>query len=150
MSIYTDNPNLFNQLLRLSEDEKADPNLVFSEFFVDYSLSECRDWLLKIVTTCVTDSGIEFDEADKRSDLLHFAERLEAILEATALSAQQYRTIPESAQPVENSKETKAGSNDNIDLDGLQTKVVDLQLQVAELVSMIIKARSGAIVDPLC
>jgi len=140
MSIYTDNPNLFNQPLRLTEDEKADPNLVFSEFFVDYSLSECRDWLLKIVTTCLTDSGIEFDEADKRSDLLHFAERLEAILEATALSAQS----------VENSKETKAGSNGNIDLDDLQTKVVDLQLRVAELVSMVIKARSGAIVDPLC
>lgn len=150
MSIYTDNPNVFNRPLGLSIEERANPHQVFAEFFVDYSLSECRDWLLRIVNTCLTSSDVEFDDADKRSDLLHFAERLEAILEAATIPTEQNRGRLESIQSAENSKEAKAGNKDNIDLDGLQTKVVDLQLQVAELVSMVIKARSGAIVDPLC
>jgi len=150
MSIYIDNPNVFNQPLRLSVEQRGNPHLVFADFFVDFSLSECRDWLSRIVNTCLTSSDVEFDDADKRSDLLHFAERLEAILEATTIPTQQNRGRLESVQSAENLKETKAGNKDNIDLDGLQTKVVDLQLQVAELASMVIKARSGPNVAPLC
>lgn len=137
MSIYTDNPNLFNQPLRLKEDEKADPYLVFADFFVDYSLSECRDWLLKIVTSCMTDSGIEFDEADKRSDLLHFSERLETVLEAAMLTTQQQGLTQESAHSNPHLNETEAGRSYKIHLNNIRSKAAEIQQVVTDLVAMV-------------
>ncbi len=93
MSIYTENPIVFDQPLRLSVEERATPHQVFAELFVDYSLSECRDWLWRIVNTCLTSPDSEFDDADKRSDLLQFADLLEAILEATTIPVRQEKNL---------------------------------------------------------
>jgi hypothetical protein len=150
MSIYTDNPNVFNQPLRLSIEERSNPRQVFTEFFVDYSLSECRDWLSRIVNTCLTSYDVEFNDPDKRDDLLHFVERLEAILEATTIPTELNKNLSESAMSVENSKETKADSNINIDLNSLQKLVADIQVKVAELAAMITKALSGAAPGLVC
>jgi len=149
MSIYTDNPNLFNEPLRIREDEKADFNLVFAEFFVDYSLSECRDWLLKIVTTCVTDSGIEFDEADKRSDLLHFSERLETVLEAAMLATRQDSLIRESVNSAPHLNETEAARSYKIHLDNIRSKVVDIQKVVTDLAALVTQAWDAEVMPPL-
>jgi hypothetical protein len=149
MSIYTDNPNVFNQPLRLTDEERANPHQVFAELFFDYSLSECRDWLWRIVNACLTSPDSEFDDADKRSDLLHFAERLEAILEATTIPIHQKKNLTESGPCAVDSKEPNEESTHNIDLDSLQTRVLDIQLKVAELVAIVTKAWSSAVVERL-
>jgi len=149
MSIYTENPEIFNGPLRLTVEERANPKKVFIDFFDDYSLCEIRDWLWKIVNTCQTSSDPSFDDPDKRSDLLHFGERLEALLEATSILIRQKKDLPESSLPAKDLNETGTGSNDNIDLNTLQTNVMDIQLKVAELVVMVTKAWCSAMVKSL-
>jgi hypothetical protein len=58
------------------------------------------------------------------------------LLEATTIPTQPKKNLPESALSVEDSKEPKAGSKHNIDLDSLQTRVLDIQLKVAELAAI--------------
>jgi hypothetical protein len=85
---------MFNLPLQLSAENKADPQRVFADFFGDYNLSECREWIWNVVETCLTSSNPSFADPDKRGDLLLFRKRMEAVLEAAFILAKREYVNP--------------------------------------------------------
>jgi hypothetical protein len=82
MSKFIRQSELFDQVLYLGEEDKAEPLRVFRRFFSDYHLHEFRYILWSMVETCITTDNSEFAEPEDRADLLlrykHFEELLEA------------------------------------------------------------------------
>jgi hypothetical protein len=85
MSQFLEQPALFDQIMRLGEEDRQRPFLVIERFFADYHLHECRDYLWAMVEACLTTDNVVFGEPEERADLLlHYAD-LEKLLEACSL-----------------------------------------------------------------
>jgi hypothetical protein len=91
MSTFLEQKELFNQVLRLREEEKRNPMIVIERFFDDYRLYECRHYLWIIVETCLTADSTLFDDAEERANLLLRYKDLEKFLEAASLLLLQSR-----------------------------------------------------------
>jgi hypothetical protein len=139
MSIYTENQEIFNQPLRLTLEQRANPQQVFVDFMEDYSLSGNRDWIWKMVNTCQISDDPLYNDPYAREDLLLYGERLEALLEAVSLHVKQ-QPSPSKPAPQAAPKEIKKDSSDCIDLTDLQTRVLNIQHDVSELVLMVVTA----------
>jgi hypothetical protein len=139
MSIYLENQEIFNGPLRLTLEQRANPQQVFVDFIDDYSLSLSRDWIWKMVNTCQISDDPLFNDRYAREDLLLFGERLEALLEAVSLQL-KLKPSPSKPAPQAAPKEIKKDSSECIDLGDLQTRVVGIQADVAELVLMVVTA----------
>lgn len=85
MNQFEQNKEFYNQPVRLSAEQIAEPAEVLSAFFEDFHLYECRillhDWLQAALTT----PNSQFAEADQRNEISVFAEKLEELLEAALL-----------------------------------------------------------------
>jgi hypothetical protein len=82
MSQYLEQPALFDQVVRLSGEERENPLIVMERFFTDYRLHECRHNLWMMVETCLTTDNVEFSEPEERANLLLRYRDLEELLEA--------------------------------------------------------------------
>ncbi|HLI92871.1 MAG TPA: hypothetical protein VKU83_04660 [Puia sp.] len=85
MSQFLAQRDLFDNVLHLNEEEKADPMLVIERFFGDYRLHECRHQLWTMVETCLTTDNDGFNNASDRGNLLLHYRDLERLLEAAAV-----------------------------------------------------------------
>lgn len=85
MSQYLEQPELFDQVMRLEEGEKKEPLGVIEKFFSDYKLHECRHILWTMVEACLTTDHSDFSEPEERADLLLRYNDLEKLLEANYL-----------------------------------------------------------------
>jgi hypothetical protein len=91
MSPFLERKELFDQVLRLKEEEKRDPFIVLERFFGDYRLHECRHYLWTMVETCLTTDSAEFSDPEERANLLLRYRDLEGLLEAAYLLLLQRR-----------------------------------------------------------
>jgi len=89
MSYYLDNPEIFNQPIRLSLQEREQPLTIVKEYFKDYPLSDTRHTLWEIVTACLISDAPQFDDPHKRDDLLAFYARTEELIEAICIIKDQ-------------------------------------------------------------
>jgi len=91
MSQFLEQKDLFDQVLRLREEERRDPIMVIERFFGDYRLHECRHYLWTMVETCLTTDSAEFSDPEERANLLLRYKNLEGFLEAGYLLLLQHR-----------------------------------------------------------
>ena len=78
-------PEIYNQPILLSADEKKDPIQVLKELFFNNNLCELREFLRDVTETCLTTDRPPFSEAEKRSSLLLLKDQIEKCLEAAYL-----------------------------------------------------------------
>jgi hypothetical protein len=83
MSQFLEQPQLFDQVMRLEEGERKEPLGVIDRFFTDYKLHEFRHILWTMVETCLTTDNSDFSEPEERADLLLRYNDLEKLLEAS-------------------------------------------------------------------
>lgn len=79
---YLKNPQVFDQIIRLSQEEIEKPLLVFQTLFEDYRLSELRHYLWQMTEICLTSESHVFNEAEERADLIVRYQEIEKVLEA--------------------------------------------------------------------
>jgi hypothetical protein len=82
MRTCNNHPHWHNQPLRLTEEEKQNPLLVFIEFFECFHLNDVRDqlwnWLIEVVSS---PNSISSDPLE-RSNHFYLYEKIEALIEA--------------------------------------------------------------------
>jgi hypothetical protein len=108
MSYFLEQPELFDQALRLGKEERKNPFKVLEDFFDDYRLYECRQQLWDMVECCLTADNEPYGEAGERAVLLQQYKDLEGLLEAAWLIVQQDKG-PGSPGPLKVSGKGKAG-----------------------------------------
>jgi hypothetical protein len=91
MSFYLQQPELYNEVILLSEAEKADPLAVIEAFFDDHKLYEIRDSLYWVANVCLSTDRYPFNKPEKRSDFIYNKEGIEKLFEALSLII---KTIP--------------------------------------------------------
>lgn len=84
-------PEFYNQLIRLSEEQRANPYDILEGFFCDYKLSELRNLLREMLETCLTTDEPPFGVAERRADLLLYIPKMEELLEAAYIVAKQWQ-----------------------------------------------------------
>ena len=82
MSYYLQYPDLYNQVILLSETEKAEPLVVIQAFLEDHKLYEIRDLLYWISNVCLTTDRYPFCDPETRSDFIKEIEEIEKVFEA--------------------------------------------------------------------
>jgi hypothetical protein len=85
MSYYLQQPELFNQPILLSAEERKNPLLIIEGFFCDHALYEVRDFFYNIEDVCLTTDRHPFCEPEARSDFLTMKESTLKLVEAIAL-----------------------------------------------------------------
>jgi hypothetical protein len=85
-------PNLYEQPMWLSKEEKGAPLQVFERLFENYKLHELRYILWQMVEACLTSENSEFAEPCERADLLLHYQELEKVLEAAHAIARERKT----------------------------------------------------------
>lgn len=83
MSQYLNRPDLFDQLMVLTEDQKRNPKAVIERFFEDYRLHECRDILRTVMEACLTSDSAAYSEPEAREDLITQVRHIEELMEAS-------------------------------------------------------------------
>jgi hypothetical protein len=82
---FAQNKDVFNQIMRLSKEEIANPYLVFKVFFDRHTLSEIRQLLYNLHRVANTTENTEFLEPIKRSNMQFKLESIEQLIEAASL-----------------------------------------------------------------
>ena len=82
MRTCNNHPQWHNQPLRLTEEERKNPHLVFQDFFECFHLNDVREllwnWLIEVVSSPNSISS----EPLERSNHFYLYEKIEAIIEA--------------------------------------------------------------------
>jgi hypothetical protein len=76
------NPDYYNQPLRLSNEERADPRSVIEAFFECYHLQDVREILWKWLVEVLSSARSIAQDGQQRNDHIYFYEKLEALVEA--------------------------------------------------------------------
>src|SRR5580704_17770911 len=103
MSQFSQQKELFEGVLHLTDYEKQEPMLVIERFFSDYRLHECRDHLWTMVETCLTTDNTSYSDAEERGNLLLHYRDLERVLEAGAIlleRSQRQTSRPRATHPI--------------------------------------------------
>ena len=82
-------PQLNNQTLRLTEEQRIDPMLVINEFFECYQLNDIRDTFWKWLVEVLTSSGSISTGAIERGNNIFFYEQIELLIEACYILRKQ-------------------------------------------------------------
>ena len=85
MSQFLEQPELFDKIIHLSEEEINEPGKVIRNFYGNYHLHECRHIIWTMVETCLSTDHVNFCEAADRADLLTRARHIEELMEAAYL-----------------------------------------------------------------
>lgn len=95
MNLFQSHPDFYNQLIRLSEEEKAEPHEVLHNFFQNCPFAVIRQTLWSMVETSLAVPYSVYDNAGERQTLLWFYRELETVLEAAfLLSKEQEKKEP--------------------------------------------------------
>jgi hypothetical protein len=89
MNTFKLHPAFYNQPIRLSEEEQANPLEVLQDFFFCNQLQDIRPLLWNMVVTSLCMPHSVFDEAGQRQSLLGLYRDLERVLEAARLLCEQ-------------------------------------------------------------
>jgi len=143
MSHFQQHREFFNKPIYLSEEEKKAPLDVIKEFFADFSLSEVREIHEQIDQACLATDSHPFDEPEERDQLMYFRRKEEKALEA-ALQLLEQKPTPPTGIVQQTTAQTSVATSQEIDLDDLQYKVVDIQNKFADVVLSVVKAASKA------
>jgi hypothetical protein len=81
MSRFKDHPEIYDQLICLSEKDKQAPMEVMKDFFADWRLGELRDIQDQIQRVCLTSDKGAFTQPEARSNLLYYNDKLIRLLE---------------------------------------------------------------------
>ncbi len=77
------NPEFYNQPIWLTEEEKQNPILVITQFFVDVKLIEVWKQLANLLEVALGSSNTIYDESSERDNVLYFIKELEKLVDAT-------------------------------------------------------------------
>jgi hypothetical protein len=149
MSHFKDNPNIYDQLICLSEKEKLAPMEVIKDFFAYYRLSELRDIQDQIQRVCLTSDKETFNQSKGRADLLAYNDNLMRLLEA-ATQLSEIFALPPSPQKTEipSPKLTPAKSYDPR-IAELVKGINDVGVDVAHLCVIIVNAWTAKVCDEM-
>jgi hypothetical protein len=148
MSHFQLNQHFFDEPMRLSEYEKADPLEVFDGFFTDYKLGEIRELNQQIDHICLSTDSPPFQDFNERARLLMYRQDEERLLEAALLLLRNSGSSPKQP-PTENSLQNPLQSViGEIDLADVQKRIIDIQYKVAQLCNIIVTAY-GANIDKM-
>jgi hypothetical protein len=89
MSHFLYRPEIYNQPIRLSVEERENPLQVLGEYFSDYDLGDVRHQLWLFLSISLTASDESFCEPIDRANLLTFYERTEELIEAAFILAEE-------------------------------------------------------------
>ena len=90
-------------------------------------------------TTTSTGSAPPFHDPEERDLLISYRESEEKVLEAAALLLERKETAQQSGKPLASSKAWKCPEG-ALDLDEVQNRILDIQVKVAELCHIIVRA----------
>jgi hypothetical protein len=76
-------PQLENQPLRLTEEEKQDPYIVLEDFFSNFHLQDMREMLWDWLVAAMSAESSAYNTGYARSNLVFVYEKLELMIEAT-------------------------------------------------------------------
>lgn len=93
MSQFLEQSKLFDQVIRLDEQERIEPMAVINHFFDNYRLHEWRHYLWTMVEAGLTTDSVAFSDPQERADLLLHYEDLEKLLEAVCLLWQRHDAV---------------------------------------------------------
>jgi hypothetical protein len=86
---FTQNKDVFNQVMRLSQEEIDNPYLALTTFFDRHTLSEIRQVLYNLHRVAITTENTEFFDPVNRSNMQFTLENIEQLIEATSLLVQK-------------------------------------------------------------
>lgn len=75
-------PQLDNQPLRLTEEEKQDPYIVLEDFFSNFHLQDMREMLWDWLVAAISAESGAYNTGYARSNLVFVYEKLELFIEA--------------------------------------------------------------------
>ena len=139
MSHFQQHHQFYDKPIRLSEEEKKDPIKVIDEFFTDYNLSEIREINHDVDRVCLSSDAPPFQDPEERDLLISYRESEEKVLEAASVLLETQKPGLQPGQPSRSAKALKCPEG-AVDLDDLQSRVLDIQLKVAELCQIVVKA----------
>jgi hypothetical protein len=139
MSHFQQHQEFYDKPIRLSEEEKNDPLKVIDEFFTDYNLSEIRELNHDVDRVCLSSDAPPFHDPEERDLLISFRESEEKVLEAASILMKSQKAGQLPGKLLRSAKALKCPEG-AVDLDDLQNRVLDIQLKVAELCQIVVKA----------
>lgn len=143
MSHFQQHPAFFNKPIILTEEERKNPIRVIIDFFTDYNLSEVREIHQNIDHVCLTSNVPPFDDPEERDSLLSFRESEEKVMEAALLLMESEPNVSPTPERPHLTVHANGEEVDTMDLDDVQSKVHQLQNQLKELQSSIMKTTGG-------
>jgi hypothetical protein len=99
MSRFTDHPDVYDQLICLSNEQMSDPTLTIRDFFATYRLSELRKIQDDIQKICLTSEDAAFSKPEGRSHLLRYNDKLICLLEAASQLQEKLNSPNKVANP---------------------------------------------------
>ena len=75
-------PQLDNQPLRLTEEERRDPYIVLEDFFSNFHLQDIREMLWDWLVAAMSSESTQYSTGYARSNLVFVYEKLELLIEA--------------------------------------------------------------------
>jgi hypothetical protein len=139
MSHFQKHQEFYDKPILLSEEEKKDPLKVIEEFFTDYNLSEIREINYDVDRVCLSSDSPPFHDPEERDLLISYRESEEKVLEAARVLLENQKVGRQPGQALRSAKALKCPEG-ALDLDDLQSRVVELQVKVAELCQIVVLA----------
>ena len=139
MSHFQQHQEFYDKPIRLSEEEQNDPLKVIDEFFTDYTLSEIREINHDVDRVCLSSDAPPFHDPEERDLLISFREGEEKVLEAASILVESKKAEQLPGKLMRSAKALKCPEG-ALDLDDLQNRVLDIQLKVAEICQIVVKA----------
>lgn len=75
-------PQLDNQPLRLTEEERQDPYIVLEDFFSNFHLQDMREVLWDWLVAAMSSESCQYNTGFARSNLVFVYEKIELLVEA--------------------------------------------------------------------
>lgn len=139
MSHFHQHQEFYDKPIRLSAQEKNDPLKVIDEFFTDYNLSEIRAINHDVDRVCLSSDSPPFQDPEERDLLISYRESEEKVLEAASILLERQNAGQQPGKLGRSANALKCPEG-ALDLDDVQSRVLDIQLKVAELCQIVVKA----------
>ena len=140
MSRFKENPNIYDQIICLSEKDKQAPRKVIKDFFADYRLSELRDIQDQILNICLTSDEGPFAGSKARSTLLSYNDKLIRLLEAASYLQDWFVPLANEIKTEVLPKKAVQVKNFDMRISDLVRGINDVGVDVAHLCVIIVKA----------
>jgi hypothetical protein len=140
MSRFNDHPDIYDQLICLSEKDKQAPMQVVKDFFADYRLWELRDIQDQILKVCLASAEGAFTKPESRSNLLSYNDKLIRLLEAASYLQDWFVPLANEAKTEVLPKKTVQIKNFDMRVSDVVRGINDVGVDVAHLCVIVVKA----------